>query len=216
MFMSMGEPMLNYKNVAGAIRLLNWGYPQADLLISTMGPFVDYQPFVELSQEISKVGLQFSIHESTNEARDELIPFKQKIGIWEISQVGEHWHNQTGRYPFFNYCAHEGNSSVEDARRLAVAFNPFVWKATVSVVCERDNKGLPTTNQKQRDLATNFSQRLVDLGFDVRVFDPAGQDTIGGGCGQLWFVQDWVKKNPELVRCSVGTGLPKVHVPSVV
>jgi 23S rRNA (adenine2503-C2)-methyltransferase len=26
------------------------------------------------------------------------------------------------------------------------------------------------------------------------MFDPAGQDDIGGGCGQLWYVQDWLKE----------------------
>lgn len=25
--------------------------------------------------------------------------------------------------------------------------------------------------------------------------NPAGQDDIGGGCGQLWYFQDWLKKN---------------------
>lgn len=24
---------------------------------------------------------------------------------------------------------------------------------------------------------------------------PAGQDDIGGGCGQLWYFQEWLKRN---------------------
>ena len=44
---------------------------------------------------------------------------------------------------------------------------------------------------------------------------PAGQDDIGGGCGQLWFVQDWMRKNPELAKPSKGHGLPKVHTPQL-
>lgn len=39
----------------------------------------------------------------------------------------------------------------------------------------------------------DFSQKMLDFGFSVRVFNPAGQDDIGGGCGQLWFVQKWMK-----------------------
>jgi 23S rRNA (adenine2503-C2)-methyltransferase len=50
----------------------------------------------------------------------------------------------------------------------------------------------------------------------VRVFDPAGQDDIGGGCGQLWFVQDWMEKHPGLAHPSIGHGRPKVHVPAMV
>jgi 23S rRNA (adenine2503-C2)-methyltransferase len=44
-------------------------------------------------------------------------------------------------------------------------------------------------------------------------FNPAGQDDIGGGCGQLWFVQDWMRKHPELAKASVGRGKPIVHTP---
>jgi 23S rRNA (adenine2503-C2)-methyltransferase len=82
------------------------------------------------------------------------------------------------------------------------------------VVCER-NEGLPATNDHQRGLAVDFAAKLVARGFDVRVFDPAGQDTIGGGCGQLWFVQDWMNKHPELARPSIGQGLPERHAPSL-
>ena len=55
---------------------------------------------------------------------------------------------------------------------------------------------------------------MLECGFDVRVFDPAGQDDIGGGCGQLWFVQDWMKKNPDKARPSIGYDLPVVHCPT--
>ena len=47
------------------------------------------------------------------------------------------------------------------------------------------------------------------------MFDPAGQDDIGGGCGQLWFVQDWMKQHPDLAKKSVGFGKPDVHAPRV-
>lgn len=39
------------------------------------------------------------------------------------------------------------------------------------------------------------------------------QDDIGGGCGQLWFVQNWMQKNPQFVKRTVGHGLPMVHTP---
>lgn len=45
------------------------------------------------------------------------------------------------------------------------------------------------------------------------MFDPAGQDDIGGGCGQLWFVQDWMQRNASKAKPSVGNGKPKVHTP---
>lgn len=215
MTMSMGEPLLNLKQLNVAIRTLHVIYPNAALLVSTSGPSTDkgYVEFTKLSMEVPTVGLQFSIHESTDEARNKLIPFKAKLSLRRIAKIGEVWNDLTGRKPFFNYCAHEGNSTIEDAQRLRILFNPEVWNATVSVICERDSSGMLKSNDHQRDLASEFSSKLVDLGYDVRVFDPAGQDTIGGGCGQLWFVQDWMKNNPDKARPSCGNGKEIRHIP---
>jgi 23S rRNA (adenine2503-C2)-methyltransferase len=211
MSMSMGEPMLN-KEVGEVYRDLHLDYPFASLLLSTSAPAVGYEWFFELAQGIDKVGLQFSVHESTDVKRNLLIPFEAKLTLKEIANKGRRFYDLTGRKPFFNYCAGWNNSDPEDAERLYELFDPAVWNATVSVICERNN-GLPASNERQRGLAEIFSSMLVALGFDVRTFDPAGQDTIGGGCGQLWFVQDWMNKNPGLAKPSIGFGKDKVHPP---
>lgn len=212
MFMSMGEPLLNFQGLSEAIRILHAKYPRFALLISTSAPKVDYERVNALSAEIPTVGLQFSVHESTDEARNALVPFKAKLNLDEIAVAGEAWFAATGRKPFFNYCAHEGNTSQEDADRIVARFDPKVWEATVSVVCERD-ESVAAANVRQRELATGFMARLLAHGFSVRCFDPAGQDDIGGGCGQLWYVQDWMNKHPELAKASVGRGLGIVHAP---
>lgn len=212
MFMSMGEPMLNFKNLADAIRKLNAKYPQAKLLIRTSAPDVDYGPVNALSAEIDKVGLQFSVHESTDEARDKLIPFKAKLSLSQIAEKGNDWFQATGRKPFFNYCAHEHNVTDEDVNRLDFLFDPAVFECTISVVCERD-ESVAAANKRQEQLAFDFSQKMLGKGYGVRTFNPAGQDDIGGGCGQLWFVQDWMHNNPDKVKKSVGHGLDKVHTP---
>lgn len=211
MVMSMGEPALN-KALETAFETLYWKYPHAALLISSSGPKVDYKWIRDMSKRIPTVGLQFSIHESTDEARDKLIPFKAKLTLEEVAEEGLQWHLVTGRKPFFNYCAHEGNNTDDDVERLQELFGTMIWNATVSVICERDSYAV-ATNDKQRDLAVEFGNKLVAVGYDVRVFDPAGQDTIGGGCGQLWYVQDWMKDHPEHVKPSIGCGLQKVHTP---
>src|SRR3989304_5752875 len=56
MFMSLGEPMLNMKNVGPALEILHTSYPNAALLISTSAPDVpnEYAYFIELSKKISK------------------------------------------------------------------------------------------------------------------------------------------------------------------
>jgi len=212
--MSMGEPLLNFRGLADAIRRLHALYPRFALLISTSAPAVDYERVRALSVEVPTVGLQFSVHESTDEARDALIPFKSKLDLWQISQEGEAWFAATSRQPFFNYCAHDSNSAHEDADRILALFDPSIWCATVSVICERE-EWLPKSNDHQRSLSSGFASKLVERGYDTRMFDPAGQDTIGGGCGQLWFVQDWMRKNPALARPSIGHGRTPIHAPVV-
>lgn len=213
MFMSMGEPLLNFDNVAEAIRKLYVMYPRFSLLISTSAPRVDYSKLNQLSVEVPTVGLQFSVHESTDDARNKLIPLKGKLDLYEISKRGEEWHEATGRQPFFNYCAHEHNTKVEDSRRLFYLFNPAIWQATISVICER-NESVAAANQRQRKLAIDFMEKLNYYGYSTRCFDPAGQDDIGGGCGQLWYVQDWMKQHPGLAKPSIGRLLPVIHTPT--
>ena len=211
MVMSMGEPAL-VKALWEAFRILHKKYPNAALLISSSGPKIDYSWIREMSVEIPTVGLQFSVHESTDTARNALIPFENKLNLFEIAKEGLEWFIATRRKPYFNYCAHENNSSEEDVDRLFNLFNPSVWEATVSVICERESHA-QATNDHQRNLAIEFGNKLVERGYNVRVFDPAGQDTIGGGCGQLWFVQDWMKAHPNLAKPSAGNGLQKIHTP---
>jgi 23S rRNA (adenine2503-C2)-methyltransferase len=213
MFMSMGEPLLNRTGLSGAIEQLAVKYPKASLLVSTAAPRVDMTWFNELSKKYDKVGLQFSVHESTDAARDALVPFKNKMTLREISIAGQEWHLMTGRRPFFNYCAHEKNTSISDVDRLLDLFSPKIWECTISVICERD-ESIAAANERQRALANDFMSEMLGAGYNVRMFDPAGQDDIGGGCGQLWFVQSWADENPELARPSVGRGLPKVHTPT--
>ncbi|MCK5610053.1 rRNA methyltransferase [Candidatus Pacearchaeota archaeon] len=214
MFMSMGEPMLAWKQLKPALYELHGKYPHAALLISTSAPDVDdyFADLCRVSNEIPKIGLQFSVHESTDKARDELVPFKKKMNLRKMGLWGNTWAIHTSRRPFFNYCVHSENNTDEDIERLVDMFPPNVWESTLSVICERDEH-IAAANQRQRSLVEDFMPRMLAEGYSVRMFDPAGQDDIGGGCGQLWFVQEWMRNNSECTRPSVGHDLPKVHTP---
>ena len=213
MFMSMGEPMLNYPELAKAMKVLNQKYPNARLLISSSGPKTNfYEDLNQISKEIETIGLQFSVHESTEERRNQLIPYKNKLLLTEIAEKGIAWFNATGRRPYFNYCVHPNNNSQEDVDRLVALFSPAIWESTISVICERD-ESVAVAHQRQEKLTSDFMEKMLNSGFSTRRFDPAGQDDIGGGCGQLWFVQKWMKEHPENAHQSVGFGKQKVNAP---
>lgn len=196
MFMSMGEPLLNWDNVEGAIRILNHDFPKAQLLISTIAPkgHESINKMIKLSKEIDKIGLQFSIHKSNNYSRNQLIPYENKLNLRQIRDLGLIWWKETGRQPYLNYCIDGTNNKYEDMLRLKNLFSPVVFCFTFSVVCSA-NESMKEAGFKNLDTIRSFEQEFLGDGYNTRIFDPAGQDDIGGGCGQLWYVQKWMKEH---------------------
>lgn len=194
MFMSMGEPMLNWDNVEMAIRELHNMFPEAELLLSTIAPKNgNYFELIKLSKEIDKVGLQFSIHKSTDAERDKLIPYPDKMVLNQIRDLGLMWWKETGRHPYLNYCIDGTNNTEMDANLLMNRFSPVVFNFTFSVVCS-PNENMKDAGFKNLDKIREFEYRFLRNGYNTRIFNPDGQDDIGGGCGQLWYTQQWMKE----------------------
>ena len=196
MFMSMGEPMLNWDEVEKAIKALNKKYSNADLLLSTVGIDNDetINKIIKLSKKIPKIGLQFSIHKSNDEDRDKLIPFKKKLDLEKIRDLGIIWWRETNRHPFLNYCVDGTNNTEKDFKNLTNLFSPVVFNITFSVVCSSD-ENMKDKSFRELDTIKAFQNKFLEKGYNVRTFNPAGQDDIGGGCGQLWYVQKWLKEH---------------------
>ncbi len=195
MFMSMGEPLLNWENVESAIRCLHKKFPHAELLISTIAPCEHDSVYklIELSKEIDKIGLQFSIHKSNDEERNKLIPYSKKLSLKEIRDLGILWWRKTGRKPYLNYCIDGSNNKTEDAEKLKMLFSPLVFNFTFSVVCSK-HENMKQAGYKNLDKIRSFERLFLMDGYNTRVFSPDGQDDIGGGCGQLWYVQKWLNE----------------------
>lgn len=196
MFMSMGEPMLNWYSVYNAIDVLHSLYPSAQLLISTIGiNDNDVQSgILEISKKIEKVGLQFSIHEALDDRRNVLIPFKNKMTLRDIRDFGLLWNQVTGRKPFLNYCVTRDNTTTESIQRLKDLFSPMYFNLTFSVVCSSDET-MKDRGFRDYDYIKSITNKFIKDGYNCRMFDPAGQDDIGGGCGQLWYVQKWLSQH---------------------
>lgn len=195
MFMSMGEPLLNWTEVESAIRKLHNLYPDAELLLSTIAPNGQgvWDSVIQLSKEINKIGLQFSIHKSTDFDRDLLIPYKNKLALREIRDIGIVWWKETGRHPYLNYCIDGTNNMFSDVLHLTALFSPIIFNFTFSVVCSA-NENMKEAGFRELDTVRAFESKFAERGYSTRVFNPDGQDDIGGGCGQLWYVQKWMKE----------------------
>ena len=196
MFMSMGEPLLNWDNVEKAIRTLHIVYPEAELLLSTIAPNNPevWKRVIQLSKEIDKIGLQFSIHKANDCERSVLIPYRNKLTLNEIRDIGILWWHETGRHPYLNYCVDGTNNTIFDAGQLKQLFTPVVFNFTFSVVCSA-NENMKEAGFKNLEAIREFERKFIEKGYNTRVFNPDGQDDIGGGCGQLWYVQQWMKEH---------------------
>jgi 23S rRNA (adenine2503-C2)-methyltransferase len=194
MFMSMGEPFHNYSEMEMAIKILNEMFPTAYLLVSTSAPKSPshYKSFIELSRDIDKIGLQFSVHKSNDADRSLLVPFKNKMTLAEFRDYGVEWWKETGRKPYCNYCVDGKNSTENDFNNLRNLFPPNVFCFTFSVVCSYDET-MKDAGYRNLEEIRKFENKFLEHGYDTRIFDPAGQDDIGGGCGQLFYVQKWLK-----------------------
>lgn len=196
MFMSMGEPMLNWDEVEKAIRILNSKFDNAQLLLSTIGCDNDdvFSKVISISKEIDKIGLQFSIHKSNDEDRNKLIPFHKKMNLEKIRDAGIIWWRETNRKPFLNYCIDGSNNTDNNFKELTNLFSPIIFNFTFSVMCSKD-ENMKDASFRNLNVIKDFQNRFLQKGYNVRMFDPAGQDDIGGGCGQLWYVQNWLKSH---------------------
>lgn len=191
MFMSMGEPAFNYKNVRKAIEEFKKLYPYHQPLISTVGIKNNaFDNWLEIGKKID-LGLQFSVHASTNEYRDRLIPFKRKYTVEEISEKGEKWTETTGRLTYISYCIINGkNDGVDDIKRLMRLFPKEYFHISLSWMNPHPLNNYYSPPLKRFKMLENI---LKNEGYDASIFKSAGLD-VGGGCGQLLFIQDELKK----------------------
>ena len=120
-FMGMGEPLDNYQATWQAIETLthdeglNLGARR--ITISTVG----LAPGIRrLAEEGKQIGLAVSLHASTNELRDKLVPINRRYPLAQLMAACRHYLERTGRRISFEYALINGiNDSPQQARQLA-------------------------------------------------------------------------------------------------
>ncbi len=119
-FMGMGEPMMNYKNVVDAIKKITeedgLGMSPRRITVSTSGiP----KMIKMLADENLKVKLALSLHSAIEHKRNEIMPFSIKFPLTEIMEAMQYWYNKTDNRITFEYCVWKGiNDGDEDIKSL--------------------------------------------------------------------------------------------------
>jgi 23S rRNA (adenine2503-C2)-methyltransferase len=120
-FMGMGEPLANYRNVVPAMRIfmddLGYDLSRRRVTLSTSG----LVPQIYKLAEECNVALAVSLHAPNDALRNELVPINRKHPIDEL--LGACWHyidRQNGRSVTFEYVMLDGvNDQPEHAKALA-------------------------------------------------------------------------------------------------
>ena len=120
-FMGMGEPLANYRNVVPAMRIflddLGYDLSRRRVTLSTSG----LVPQIYKLAEECNVALAVSLHAPTDELRNQLVPINRKHPIEEL--LAACWHyleRQNGRSITFEYVMLDGiNDRPEHAKALA-------------------------------------------------------------------------------------------------
>jgi 23S rRNA (adenine2503-C2)-methyltransferase len=181
--MGMGEPLHNYDATMKALRILadEHGLAVAPrrITLSTVGVL----PALErLATEPFMPNLAISLHSTTEDQRDMLVPINRKYGLKELLEACRKFPLKRRSRITFEYVLLDNvNDTPEDARRLVKLLHGI--KAKVNLLPLNEAAGIPFT--RPSDARVNrFAQVLADHGVTVSVRRSRGRD-IRAACGQL-------------------------------
>ena len=181
--MGMGEPLHNYDATMKALRILADEHGMAvsprRVTLSTVGVL----PALErLATEPLMPNLAVSLHATTEDQRDMLVPVNRKYGLKDLLDACRRFPLKRRNRITFEYVLLKGvNDSPEDARRLVRLLHGI--KAKVNLLPLNEAAGIPF--DRPSDAAVNrFAQVLADHHLTVSVRKSRGRD-IRAACGQL-------------------------------
>ncbi|HAW44966.1 MAG TPA: rRNA methyltransferase [Sutterella sp.] len=180
-FMGMGEPSHNLKNVLDSVDFLaDFGeFAHKELVISSVG---DKRLFDTLMTRKIKPALAISLHTTDDNLRAKLLPKAPKIPIADLFEAAERYATLS-HYPIqFEWTLMEGvNDSEADIERLiALLKNRF---AMVNFIAYNPGS-LSRFSRPSREKMVEIVKRVRASGAIATIRDSAAQ-TIDGGCGQL-------------------------------
>ena len=192
-FMGMGEPLLNYDGLVGAIRTLNdplgLNLGTKRITVSTSG-FPDR--IRRLADEDVSCSLALSLNATTDEQRRELMPKASRYPIGDLLDAALYFVRRKGRRATLEYVMLGGvNTSDDDARRLARLSQGLPVKVNLIPYNPGRTGGFQSVSEK--DLQ-RFVRILLPLAPAVTIRRSRGAD-IDAACGQLW-TQSLGRKNP--------------------
>lgn len=182
-YMGMGEPLLNYKNVLESIAKITspegLGMSPQRITVSTAGIA---KMIRKLGDDGVKFNLALSLHAANDEKRSRIMPINESNNLDALAEALQYFYEKTGTRPTLEYIIFKNfNDSLEDAAELEA----FVRRVPSKVnVIEYNPIGEGEFERAEEMAVNRFCGYLDRKGIIVNVRRSRGKD-IDAACGQL-------------------------------
>ena len=182
-FMGMGEPLANYRNVVSAITTLTdsnfgLGFSSRRLTVSTAGLV---SKLSHLGRDTT-VNLAISLNATDNKTRNMLMPINRKYPLEKLLDACARYPLPPRRRITFEYILLKGvNDSTKDAERLVRLLRPI--RAKINLIPFNAYEG-SEFNRPEESAIHNFKEILTKNNYTAIIRQSKGQD-ISAACGQL-------------------------------
>lgn len=191
--MGMGEPLLNYENVAQALKIImdkdGLGLSKRKITLSTSGVV----PMIEKCGEELAVNLAISLHAVRDELRDVLVPLNKRYPIKQLLETCRRYPALNGREKItFEYVMlKDVNDSEADAKELVRLIRGI--PAKVNLIPFNPWPGAPFECSSNIQIR-RFAKIVENAGYMSPVRTPRGQDILAA-CGQLKSESEKIRKS---------------------
>ncbi len=181
-FMGMGEPLLNTKNLYPALDLLQdpfcYNFSRQHITVSTSGIATEVEKFGDQTL----VKLAISLNATTDKVRDEIMPINKKFPLQRLLEACQDMNlPKRNRITFEYVMLHDVNDTLEDAHRLVKILSHL--KAKVNLIPFNEFPG-SSYKRPSDDWIHKFQKILLDAGYVANIRKSRGRDILGA-CGQL-------------------------------
>jgi 23S rRNA (adenine2503-C2)-methyltransferase len=189
-FMGMGEPLHNYKNVVRALEILTdpagADFSRRRITVSTAGLVPGIEKLAAETRTALRVNLALSLNATTDDVRDVLMPINKKWNIARLLEAVRKFPLEKRRRVTFEYVLLDGvNDSDADAARLPQLLRGI--PAKVNLIPWNPHTltdGNVPYRRPTEERIRAFQEALKARGLAVYVRRPRGDD-IDAACGQL-------------------------------
>jgi len=183
-FMGMGEPLLNYKNVLKAIERITaddgLAMSPKRITVSTAGVAKQIK---QLGDDKVKFKLALSLHAANDKKRNEIMPINESNNINVLIEALNHFYKQTGNEITFEYILFQNfNDSQKDAEELIKIYRQV--PADLVNIIEYNPIDAFKFHKPDEDAINAFMTVLEKNRVNARLRRSRGKD-IDAACGQL-------------------------------